>query len=558
MRSAVVYTIVGMGLLGLSQIAMAQTNGRVTIGEGSAQPGQQATVSWGYENINDEVSSYSFTIDFDQTVLEPETTGGNRNVVGCLSNIPADWSGNLTTCRNVADSGEIVVIIAEQSGEGIGDFLSFPTTAEIGTITFTIDAGATVGDTLPLGSTILTATDASLADVSANFEIVDGEIEVVSGPPAVLDVDPLSIPFGNVRVNQTSSEAPIAICNDGEAGAADLTITSITPSPAQFDEGAGSTCADTSFDLAPGDCCNYHVTFSPDAEAGFTGSVVIESSAGDETVTLSGQGTVSDANLTITPDSADFGELDINADAVCETFALQNSATEDSLSITDVSLGGMPIARGLAAAPFSIGADSCSGADLAPGGSCSVEVCFDPDSEGPFSDQLVVTSSANDVSADLEGVGTATADLVVTPSFGPVNLGFGLQGDTITANGNIVNNGSADAVVQCDLVDENDPPVFSTTLPLGELVTVEAGADPIPFEVSCALPEDAEDGDTFDGQIQCDVERGGVSDATTHFLTCGVSEFEPLPVPTMSNWSIALFALLMLLVGGISIRFFRT
>ena len=389
-------------------------------------------------------------------------------------------------------------------------------------------------------------------------ETITSEVEIVEGPPAVLDVDPLSIPFGNVRVNETSSEAPIAICNDGEAGAADLTITSITPSPAQFNEGDGSTCNDTLFDLAPGDCCNYHVTFSPDAEEGFSGRVAIESSEGNATVGLSGQGTVSDANLMIDPTSHDFGELDINADAVCETFALQNSAAEDPLNITEVSLGGMLIARGLAAAAFSIGADSCSDADLAPGGSCSVEVCFDPDSEGPFSDQLVVTSTANDVSADLEGVGTATADLVVTPSFGPVNLGFGLQGDTITANGNIVNNGSADAVVQCDLVDENDPPVFSTTLPLSELVTVEAGADPITFEVSCALPEDAEDGDTFDGQIQCDVERGGVSDATTHFLTCGVSEFEPLPVPTMSNWSIALFALLMLLVGGISIRFFRT
>jgi len=421
-----------------------------------------------------------------------------------------------------------------------------PLVDQSGQIVFEIDAGAEVGDFSLLSLSVASATPGG---VSVTLD--SGRVDIVDAPPAELDVNPTDIAFGNVRIGETSDEVPVAICNSAEPGSAPLTISGITTSPSQFLEGAGSTCGDPSFDLAPGDCCNYHVTFSPDAEAGFTGSVVIESSAGDETVTLSGQGTVSDANLTITPDSADFGELDINADAVCETFALQNSATEDSLNITEVSL---------AAAAFSIGADSCSGsgADLAPGGSCSVEVCFDPDSEGTFFDQLVVTSSANDVAADLEGEGTATADLVVTPSFGPVNLGFGLQGDTITANGNIVNNGSADAVVQCDLVDENDPPVFSTTLPLGELVTVEAGADPIPFEVSCALPEDAEDGDTFDGQIQCDVERGGVSDATTHFLTCGVSEFEPLPVPTMSNWSIALFALLMLLVGGISIRFFRT
>lgn len=267
----------------------------------------------------------------------------------------------------------------------------------------------------------------------------------------------------------------------------------------------------------------------------------------------------SDAVLTLSPASFDFGSQDINDPAQQTTFTIGNDGVEDALTISDVSFG--PGLLGAFTSPFTV-SDNCDGAEIAPQGTCELTVTFDPEEAGSFAAVLTVSSDAGTETADVDGEATATADLVVTPPFGPVNLGSGLQGDTLTAQGSVVNNGSADATVQCTLVEsgltgEVSPGIFSTTLP-STTINVVAGADPIPFSVSCALPAEAEDGDVFTAEIQCSVDGGPVTADTTHVLSCSVSEFEPLPVPTLSNWNIALLALLMLLVGGISIRLFRT
>ena len=251
-----------------------------------------------------------------------------------------------------------------------------------------------------------------------------------------------------------------------------------------------------------------------------------------------------DAVLTLDPDSVDFGTQDILAPPQTAEFTIGNDGDQDSLIIDSAAVGG---------APFSVTAN-CDGEELAPGETCVVVVTFEPQEVGAFSDVLTVESDAGTVTAALSGEATAEANVEITPPFGPVDLGFGLQGETLTATGSVQNTGSADATLVCNF-DGDD--VFSTDLPLATTIDVIAGADPIGFEVNCDLPADAEDGDTFAGEIQCSIDGAPVDD-TTHFLSCGVSEFEPLPVPTMQNWALILFAMLMLLVGGISIRMFRS
>ncbi|MGY6553804.1 MAG: choice-of-anchor D domain-containing protein [Wenzhouxiangella sp.] len=261
-----------------------------------------------------------------------------------------------------------------------------------------------------------------------------------------------------------------------------------------------------------------------------------------------------DAELTLTPASFEFETVDILDPAQSTTFTIGNAGEEDSLRITSISVGG---------APFAI-SPNCVGDLLAPGATCPLTVTFDPTAPGDFTATLTVVSDAGTQTAALTGAATAEGRIVINPPFGPVNLGAGSAGQVLTANGNVQNTGSADVTVQCDLIDTTGGiagaapmAVFSTTLPLGSPVTLVAGADAIDFSVSCALPADAEDGSVFTGEIQCGVDGEPATPATTHFLTCSVSEFNPIPVPTMQSWGLILFALMMLLVGGITIRFFR-
>lgn len=246
-----------------------------------------------------------------------------------------------------------------------------------------------------------------------------------------------------------------------------------------------------------------------------------------------------DANLVIAPASHDFGTQDINDPAQTFDFTLSNDGVDDSLEIGTASVGG---------APYSV-SGNCDGETLAPGGTCVVTVTFDPAAAGSFADTLTVTSDVNTVTADLDGAATATANIVINPPFGPVNLGFGAPGDTLTANGTINNTGSESADVSCSLSGDA---VFSTD-PSPLAATVAPGAT-VGFSLSCALPADAEEGASFSGTLSCDIDGDFAGE---HELSCGVSTFEPLPVPTMQAWALALFALMMLLAGAIGIRFFR-
>jgi len=499
---------------------------QVTVGTDTVTVEWQLTAGGGLQGVGVDIT-------FDEALIDPVTDGGTpERVVDCFTNVDTQVPPACVRSGNV-----IRITMSNFPGTDLVD--------QDGSITFDIAPGASVGD-----SSALSLNVASAVPVGVVVAVDPGSVEIVSAPPPVFDVSPASVQFGNVRVGETSDERPIEICNNAAPGSSSLTISDITTAPAQFAEGAGSTCAATSFGLAAGECCNYHVIFSPNAEDSFTGSVAIQSNVASVSVALSGEGTVSDANLTIAPTSADFGTLDINDPAVTRDFTLQNAGSNDSLDITSTSVQPVML-RGMLVLPFDIVADTCEGQTLAPQADCLITVEFDPSEAGTFDSTLAVSSSANNVNADLTGVGTATADIVVDPPFGPVSLGFGEAGETVTRNGTVTNNGSASADVSCTLDDTTG--VFSTT-PSPLAATVDAGST-VDFSLSCALPDTGEEGDTYSATLTCSVDNDVVG---THDLSCGVTEFEPLPVPTMSNWSIALFALLMLLVGGISIRFFRT
>ncbi len=248
--------------------------------------------------------------------------------------------------------------------------------------------------------------------------------------------------------------------------------------------------------------------------------------------------------LTVTPDPLDFGTVDLgNMPQTLDITAENTGGSASSLTISAAAYNGDP--------EFSIVANGCDGTTLGAGDTCSVTVEFDAAADGSFTGAVDFSSDADDnpnPSVSVLGSADSVAALSINPPSGNVNLGSGLQGDVLSTNAVISNNGSADGTFDCTLTDPSG--VFSAD-PLNG--TVAAGGSES-VALSCSLPAEAEDGDSFAATFSCTGSEGFSSE---HELSCSVSEWEPLPVPTMQKWSLILFALMMLIAGGIGIRFFR-
>jgi hypothetical protein len=397
---------------------------------------------------------------------------------------------------------------------------------------------------LGVGSTVFAQTFSlqdSTARVGDETVTVDWVMTAASHQGYGIDIE-----FDNTLITPVLAEGiAVANCitNNGNANLQACNLvnpTTIRISMVNFTEPMGESSGTITFNVDPG--------AEEDDSSVLTPSVAdIQPPAPVELVPGSVTIVGTDAQLTLAPGSFDFATQDIFDPAQSTTFTIGNDGVEDSLTITSVSVGG---------APFSV-TGNCDGQELPPQGSCVVTVSFDPDTAGDFTDTLSVASDVGNLSAALSGSATATPNIVINPPFGDVNFGFVFLGESRTLNGNVQNTGSADITVEVNLVN-NTPSIFSTSLPQGTVVNLVAGAPAIDFTVTCTIPEDANDGEVFTGQIQVSVGGEPASDDTTHFLTCTAQEFDPVPIPTMQQWGLILFALMMLLAGGITIRFFRT
>ncbi|RFF30798.1 hypothetical protein DZC52_06705 [Wenzhouxiangella sediminis] len=278
--------------------------------------------------------------------------------------------------------------------------------------------------------------------------------------------------------------------------------------------------------------------------------------AGTFTPTTSTDGSISitagpQSELEVTPNPMAFGTVDLGNLPATDTFTVQNIGSGgSSTTISTVGLNGPD-------AEFTIIGDTCTGATLnggtgGNGDTCTIDIEFDSGANGTFSNQLAITSDANvngNPTADITGSASSVASLSVNPAFGPVNLGQGLPGSTLTANGSISNSGSADGDFTCTLT--GDPEISTTPSPLSGTVPAGGSAD---FSISCALPTSGVEGDSYSATLDCSGDNGF---AGTHDISCGVTEREPLAVPTMSKIGLGVLALLMVMIGGLTVRFFR-
>src|SRR5690625_2012196 len=255
------------------------------------------------------------------------------------------------------------------------------------------------------------------------------------------------------------------------------------------------------------------------------------------------------SELAVTPSDHDFGTINVG-DNDSTTFTAENVGDAD-LDITDVSISG--------ASQFTIANDDCGGQTLTPGDTCEVDVDFDGDAEGTYSAEITFESDA-DVNDEVvvEVTGEVVEDNGAEEGFTvdfDGGLGTGDAGETLDSTGTVVYEGDTSGSLSCELSGD----VFSSNPDPLDFTFAESGSEE--FTISCTLPEDAEDGQDYGGALSCTDENDEV--VYSGELSCSVTADEPeptpaVPVPTMQSWGIALFSLIMLAIGGLSIRAFRS
>ena len=154
---------------------------------------------------------------------------------------------------------------------------------------------------------------------------------------------------------------------------------------------ATDTC--TGATLAAMATCSFHVRFAPDAVAAFTGVAGVSATTGGAaSINLTGAGT----SALTAPSPLAFGGITVNGMSdLPVTFTNGGGATTGAL--TTARSGD---------AQFSIQADTCNAATVAPAGTCTVTVRFAPIATGAVTGTLTVTGDpGGPVAVQLTGTG---------------------------------------------------------------------------------------------------------------------------------------------------------
>ena len=509
--------LIGAALSMLPALAFAQS---FTVGTvNGSTSGTSVSVPWTLQS-GGGLQGANFEIEYDPAIFTPNLSDCTSGVVGITS-----------SCTLESVGGRDFISI------GLLNFAGAIEANQSGSITFAYASGVAAAN-YPL--TVTEVVDNTVPE-GTDITIVSGAIVLQDLAPA-LTLNPTSLTF-SAETGTTSPSQSVTATNSGNQDG--LIFEDFIFGSAGFAE--TSNCPESTPGLAQGASCTINITFSPTSVGDFSTTFTVSTNANDGEVAITATGTAGPApDLAIAPATQDFGELLTNDETATTSFTVTNSGpSRSSASIDTIS--------GLSGA-LSVSGGSCEAGttSLASGQSCTISVTFAPTADGAVSQTLTVdgTDTLNEgsvsTSATVEGTGVSEARFSSNPAPGNVNLGFAGAAGQLDQDVVVTNSGNVDLnLTECAIT--GDPDEVFTIAPLN--ITVAAGETGT-FNAACDLPDLA----TYSATLTCatnDTDNAEVS------WTFSCSGLEPLPVPTMSNWSIAFFALLMLLVGGFSIRFFR-
>ncbi len=234
----------------------------------------------------------------------------------------------------------------------------------------------------------------------------DGHVLGFGSPVAPTVTGPATV-FGNTELGDTAQRT---VTLHAER---DLTITGMSSSSPRFGAGAATPAAGTP--LSAGDEVSVPVSFTPQQSGPAAASLLVETSAGPASFSLTGMGLSPEAELHASPPIVSFGGSVVGRGTLSSSVTLSNFGAQP-LRIDSMEPPG---------APFSAEAVPV-GTTIAPGNSIDVSVSFAPTQQGRFTDELGLETSAGDEEVGLSGSASPPGRLQVSPAaldLGDVPLG---------------------------------------------------------------------------------------------------------------------------------------
>ena len=269
----------------------------------------------------------------------------------------------------LTNSGNVTITINQVTTTGPGFNASGLTSGQ------TIAAGATATLT---GTFAPTTTGAASGNIAINSTATNPTLNIPlsgTGTQGALTATPGNIPFGSVTVGSSAS-VPVTLSNTGS------TVVSIT---AHSITGTGFTLSGWAApaSLNPGQTTSFTVTFAPTSATPASGSVSITSNAPGSplTIGLTGTGTATQAQMTISPSTVAFNNVNVGGN-LTQNVMLTNTGNS-ALHITAASITGTGYTMNLTA-PRTISA----------GANSVFTVTFTPASAGSTPGSISISSNA--------------------------------------------------------------------------------------------------------------------------------------------------------------------
>ncbi len=217
----------------------------------------------------------------------------------------------------------------------------------------------------------------------------------------------MSYDFGSVTTGHMATQS-FTVTNTGGMPSGIPAVTMSGPNMGDFAVSM-STCTAA---LMPNGTCSFSVAFTPGTTAAESAALGVSApQTTPASVALNGTG-LAPAAVQPNPSTFDFGSVVQGGKSAVETFTFTNNGSATSGALM-VSLNGSNQDQ------FTLGNDTCAGAQLAGGDSCTVDVTFTPDASasGTLSAQLTVTGNpGGSVSASLSGTSATLAKLSIGPA----------------------------------------------------------------------------------------------------------------------------------------------
>ena len=316
-------------------------------------------------------------------------------------------------------SADLTVSVISMNGAEFGiSGIATPRTISAGqsvpaTVTFTpTTAGAANG------SIALTSNDPSNPVVTVALNGTGSTTQ-----QGALTANPTSLSFGSVATGSNTTQN-ITLTNSGNAA---VQISSIVPAGTGFSV-AGLTTPAT---LNASQSATLSVKFSPTTAGSVTGTIKVSSDAPGSPLTINLSGTATQAGLSVSPTSFNFGSV-VDGQTKSQLFTVTNTGTA-SLTIAQLTVSGAGYSASGLNTPVTIAA----------GKTATFSVLFAPTTAGSLNGSVSISSNASNspTAVALSGTGVAaTVTVSATPSslsFGSVNAGSSsAKSVTLTNGGN--------------------------------------------------------------------------------------------------------------------------